>query len=128
MLNFETIDKLISMYMSMDDDYSLDLICDELETFEEYHSAIYSMEIKLKVKNSKSMNREDYQYMVESLDKKRTMLHNRVLIAVNVLNRMASKENMQPVYDGVVSEERPYRREVANAVLEYVEKVIKERR
>jgi len=66
--------------------------------------------------------------MVESLDKKRTMLHNRVLIAVNVLNRMASKENLKPVYDGIVSEERPYRREVANAVLEYVEKIIKERR
>ena len=30
-------------------------------------------------------------------------------------------------YEGVVSEERPYRREVANAVLEYVETVVRER-
>lgn len=128
MLNNETIQNLISLYMRADDDYSLDLICDELETFEEYHSAIYSMETKMKVKSSKSMEREDYQFMVENLDKKRTMLHNRVLTAVNVLNRMAAKENLSPVYDGIVSEERPYRREVANAVLDYVEKVIKERR
>lgn len=43
---------------------------------------------------------------------------------VNVLNRMAKSQNLPPFYDGVVSEERPYRREVANAVLEYVEETI----
>lgn len=128
MFNSEVLNKLIALYSNSGDDYSLDLICEELETFEEYHSAIYSMETKLKIKSSKSMEREDYQFMVESLDKKRTMLHNRVLIAVNVLNRMAAKENLEPVYDGIVSEDRPYRREVANAVLEYVENVIKQRR
>lgn len=128
MFNCEVLSKLISIYQSKGDDYGLDLICDELETFEEYHSAIYSMETKLKIKSLKSMEREDYQFMVESLDKKRTMLHNRVLIAVNVLNRMAAKEGLEPVYDGIVSEERPYRREVANAVLDYVESVIKSRR
>ena len=128
MFNCETLNKLISLYQINGDDYGLDLICDELETFEEYHSAIYSMETKLKIKSPKSMEREDYQFMVESLDKKRTMLHNRVLIAVNVLNRMAAKEGLEPVYDGIVSEERPYRREVANAVLDYVESVIKSRR
>lgn len=127
MLNCEILNKLISIYHTNEDDYGLDLICDELETFEEYHSAIYSMETKLKIKSPKSMEREDYQFMVESLDKKRTMLHNRVLIAVNVLNRMATKEGLGLIYDGIVSEERPYRREVANAVLEYVENVIKSR-
>jgi len=128
MFNSEVLNKLIALYSNNGDDYSLDLICEELETFEEYHSAIYSMETKLKIKSSRSMEREDYQFMVESLDKKRTMLHNRVLIAVNVLNRMAAKENLSPVYDGIVSEDRPYRREVANAILEYVENVIKQRR
>jgi len=128
MFNCETLNRLISLYQTNGDDYGLDLICDELETFEEYHSAIYSMETKLKIKSPKGMEREDYQFMVESMDKKRTMMHNRVLIAVNVLNRMAGKEGLEPVYDGIVSEERPYRREVANAVLDYVESVIKSRR
>jgi len=41
---------------------------------------------------------------------------------------MAAKEGLELIYNGIVSEERPYRREVANAVLEYVEKVIRERR
>ena len=128
MFNCEVLNKLISIYQADGDDYMLNLICDELETFEEYHAAIYSMETKMKIKSPKSMEREDYQFMVESLDKKRTMLHNRVLIAVNVLNRMAAKEGLGLIYDGVVSEERPYRREVANAILEYVSNVIKQRR
>ena len=40
---------------------------------------------------------------------------------------VAEKNELVPVYDGVVSEERPYRREVANAVFEYVEYLIKKR-
>jgi len=128
MFNYEIIDKLISIYQANEDDYCLDVIVEELGTFEEYHSAIYSMETMLKIKSAANMERDKYQSMVESLDKKRTMHHNQVLTAVKVLNRMAEKEGLDPVYDGVVSEERPYRREVANAVLEYVESVIKSRR
>jgi len=128
MLNREVLDRLISIYQTNEDDDGLDMIFEQLASFEEYHSAIYSMETKLKVRSAKSMEGEEYRLMVQSLDKKRTMQHNRVLIAVNILNRMAAKEGLELIYNGIVSEERPYRREVANAVLEYVEKVIRERR
>lgn len=40
---------------------------------------------------------------------------------------MADKAGLDPVYDGVVSKERPYRREVANAVFEYIESIINSR-
>ena len=77
---------------------------------------------------SNSIGGQDYKDYVSKLDKMRTVTHNSVLANVNVLNRLAAKNSLPPVYDGIVSEERPYRREVANAVLAYVEKIIKNRR
>ena len=46
---------------------------------------------------------------------------------VNVLNRLAEKNTLPPFYDGKVSQDRPYRREVANGVLQYVEKIVENR-
>ena len=44
-----------------------------------------------------------------------------------MLNRLAEKENIPAVYEGIVSEDRPYRRELADAVLEYIRDIIKNR-
>ena len=65
--------------------------------------------------------------MITRLDKTRTINHNALLTRVNILNRIAAEVNLPPFYDGIISEERPYRREVANAVLDYVQKIIVER-
>ena len=100
---------------------------DALSGFEEYHRRIYEMEMKLKVYSAKCMEAEVYRDMRETLDRSRTNQHNIVIMDVGMLNRLAKNENILPVYEGVVSEERPYRREVANAVLEYIESIIKER-
>ena len=40
------------------------------------------------------------------------------------MNRMAEEASLPPLYDGVVSEERPYRRELADAVLAFVREVM----
>ena len=77
---------------------------------------------------SKSITGEEYKDNVSKLDKMRTVNHNSVIANVNLLNRLAEKNGLQPVYDGIVTEERPYRREIANAVLDYVESIIKNRR
>lgn len=123
----ETIDRLIEICNGNGDEFLQETLCEALESFEAYHMAIYTMETKRRVYSAQSMDRQAYQDMVERLDKDRTRHHNSVLANVNLLNRMAAAENLKPVYDGIVSEERPYRREVANAVLAYVEDVIKKR-
>ena len=125
-LNTETISKLVSLYR--EDREILDIIFDALKTFEEYHLAIYNMETQLRVYSYDSMDTEDYKDLIQELDGKRTRCHNAVLTSVNMLNRIADKEGFPLIYEGIVSEKRPYRREVANAVLEYVEDVIKNRR
>jgi len=76
----------------------------------------------------REMDASEYRDKVTELDSSRTRKHNSILTGIKIMNRLAEKQNLEPVYDGVVSEERPYRREVANAVLEYVEQVIKDRR
>ena len=124
--NANALEKLITNYQ--DDKDSLDMIYDVLMGFEEYHARIVEMEIKLKLYSTGTMEREDYQSMVMELDKRRTMQHNSILTGVNILNRMAEKCNIEPVYNGTVSAERPYRREVANAILSYIQTVITDRR
>ena len=121
----ETIEKLTELYR--DDDRILKIIERSIASFEEYHSVIFKMELWMKI-YARSVSSEEYKDNVSKLDKARTMSHNSVLGNVNLLNRLAEKNHLPPVYDGIVSHERPYRREVANAVLEYVEEIIKSRR
>ena len=124
-INKSSIEQLI--IQCADDKEMLDVIFNVLSDFEDYHRRIYEMETKLKVYSPKSMNIEDYRDMRETLDRSRTTQHNVVIMNVGMLNRFAKKENIPLVYEGVVSEERPYRRELADAVLEYVEDIIKNR-
>lgn len=124
-INKSSIDQLISRYA--DDKEMLDIIFNALGDFEDYHRRIYEMETKLKVYAPKSMNPEDYRDMRETLDRSRTSQHNMVIMNVGMLNRFAESENIPLIYEGTVSEERPYRRELANAVLAYVEEIIKNR-
>jgi len=124
-INKSSIEQLISRYA--DDKEMLDIIFNALSDFEDYHRRIYEMETKLKVYTPKSMNPEDYRDMRETLDRSRTSQHNMVIMNVGMLNRFAESENIPLIYEGTVSEERPYRRELANAVLAYVEEIIKNR-
>ena len=78
--------------------------------------------------HSISVSGDEYKENVSKLDKGRTNEHNSVLGNVNLLNRLAEKNGLPLVYDGIVSHDRPYRREVANAVLHYVEEIITNRR
>lgn len=121
----ESIGRLIDIYK--DDDKILKTIERCVTSFEEYHSRIFEMELWMKI-YSKTVSGEEYKENVSLRDKARTMSHDSILGNVNLLNRLAERNNLSLVYDGIVSHERPYRREVANAVLEYVENLIKSRR
>jgi len=111
-----------------DDEEMIGMIEQCLITFGEYHSAIFQAEIWLKLYNHKNMARNDYQEKAADMSSRRTICHNAVLSSVNILNRMAKQHGIPAIYSGTVSEEVPYRREVANAILGYVESVILERR
>lgn len=125
MLCNSTIIKLIEIYK--DNTKVLNSIERCIMSFEEYHNSIYKMETWLKIYGNNSSN-EEYKDTVANLDKSRTLQHNALLGNVNLLNRLAEKNNLPLVYDGIISHERPHRREVANSVLEYIDFTINNRR
>lgn len=124
-INVETIQKLFVAFR--DDEETLEEIESALMTFESYHRTIFELEIKRRLYSGGAMEGEEYREMITRLDKTRTINHNALLTQVNILNRIAAEVSLPPFYEGVVSEERPYRREVANAVLDYIQKIIAER-
>ncbi len=124
-VNAETIQKLFVAFR--DDQLILETIESALMDFESYHRAIYELEVKRRLYSGGAMEGETYREMITRLDKTRTIKHNTLLTQVNILNRIAAEVNLPPFYDGTVSEERPYRRNVADAVLDYVQRIIVER-
>ena len=123
-MNLEALDALIAHYQ--DDPDTLDMITTLLDDFEKYHSAVYDEQMLLIVHGGR-MDSETYREQMQALDRSRTVAHNAVISGVKILNRMAKQAELPPVYDGIVSEARPYRREVANAVFAYIEDVIRSR-
>lgn len=121
----DRLQKLIDHFR--DDGEALEFIRDCVRSFSEYHAAIVEMEFWLKAYNYDNMGDSDYQHQRGSLDKIRTVRHNAVISHVSALNRMAAAAGIEPVYDGAVSEDRPYRRQVANGVLGYIEGLVRER-
>ncbi|MBR2571515.1 MAG: DUF3232 domain-containing protein [Clostridia bacterium] len=120
--NGSLIPRLIAAFH--DDRDTVETIENALMSFEHYHAAIYELEIKRLQYSGKAMEADVYRELIPQLDRTRTRLHNALLTQVSLLNRIAAEAGLPPVYDGIISEDRPYRREVANAVLEYVRQII----
>jgi hypothetical protein len=124
MINEKTILLLVDSFKNDAD--ILSLIGDCYESFENYHAAVYKQET-YKLLNSSVKNGEIHRDTLTELDRRRTICHNAVIANVGILNRLAEMQSLPPVYDGIVSEERPHRRNIANAVFDYVEGIIKKR-
>ena len=125
MLNVESIRRLLLLHK--DEPQIRKFIEDILYSFEEYHTAVYKEQVYRRIYGSGTEDTEAYRDRVVSLDRLRTVHHNNVIANVGILNRLAQSAGIPPVYDGVVSEERPHRRELANAVFAYVEEIINNR-
>ncbi|MBQ3356233.1 MAG: DUF3232 domain-containing protein [Oscillospiraceae bacterium] len=117
-INPEAISKLIKS--SKDDSELLEYIYAALKSFANYHAAVMEDQLFPLVYSDGGIDAEQYRSRRSSLDKRRTVAHNALIANVNLLNRMAAAADVEPIYDGVVSEESPYRRMLANAVFEYI--------
>ena len=124
-VNNETLNGLIRHFKDDKDD--LDMMVKSIEAFESYHQAIYQSELTRRLFSCDAIDSETYRSEYSSRDRTRSVNHNAVIAQVGFLNRLAEEAGLPLFYDGVVSEERPYRRELANAVLAFVEEVIQHR-
>lgn len=98
-----------------------------LQSFVEYHNAIYAMETWLLLKPSSYMDGAEYRFLYEEMDKRRTATHDAAIDNVIVLNRMALAAEHTLIYPEPVSRERPFRRYLADAVLDYVQDIVAHR-
>ena len=124
-VNNNTLNGIIKFFQ--DDQETLDMIVRALEIFEDYHRAIYALEITRRLYSCGAIDAETYRHDTFERDRTRTVNHNALLGQVTFLNRLAEEAGLPLFYEGVVSEERPYRREVADAILEFVRQVIIDR-
>ena len=122
MVNIETLNGLLRHFRDDHDDIAA--IVHAMETFEDYHNAIYRLEITRRLFSCNAIESETYRSDTVERDRLRTYNHNAVIAQVNLLNRMAKEASLPPFYDEVVSEEKPYRRELANAILDFIQEVI----
>ena len=122
----ENLNRLI--IAAYDDTELMGFISERLSSFEDYHQAIYKQSIYSRLYSGKNQSREEYREKHMEFEESRTSAHNAVLASVKVLNRLAKECGIPVIYDGVVSEDNPYRRMVADAVLAYVESVILNRK
>ena len=122
MVNIETLNSLLGHFR--DDQEDIADIVHAMETFEDYHNAIYRLEITRRLFSCNAIESETYRSNTVERDRLRTYNHNAVIAQVNLLNRMAEEASLPPFYEGVVSEEKPYRRELANAILGFIQEVI----
>lgn len=120
-MNHEILVQLITA--SKEDAELLDMIWRAVRAFEQYHAAVLDDQI-FPLIFSGALEGDAYRTRRSELDRQRTTLHNAVITNVRILNRMAEQAGLPPVYSGVVSEERPYRRQVANAVFAWISSVI----
>ena len=120
-MNRKALDNLIQACKT--DSELLEIIQDALRSFEEYHTAIYSMEIRKQLLAG-TVDALQYQEEIGEMDRRRTSSHNAVISNISLLNRLAEQAGLPPVYEGVISRDQPYRRQIADAVLDYVRDVI----
>lgn len=120
-MNRKALDNLIQACKA--DSELLEIIQDALRSFEEYHTAIYSMEIRKQLLAG-TVDALQYQEEIGEMDRRRTGSHNAVISNISLLNRLAEQAGLPPVYEGVISRDQPYRRQIADAVLDYVRDII----
>ena len=123
--NMETVKSLLTLHAN--DREIVQLIVDCLESFESYHKAIYTLEIQRDLFSRGAMDSETYRDLIPHLDQIRSGNHNTVISNVRMLNRLAEQAGLKPFYDDIVSEERPYRTELADAILDLVREIIDNR-
>lgn len=111
----------------MDDRDVLQLINDCLQSFSDYHASIYRMEIYKKLNGYDNTDKEEYQAELTDLDKARSSCHNSVIANIRIFNRLCEQNSIPLIFEGIISEDRPYRIEIADAVLTYIEEEVKNR-
>lgn len=115
--------KKIDSLIHMADTEDKIIIADCLKSFNEYVTAVNTMEIKLKIAKFRAVDREDFVDIVQALDRNRHHKHNSAIISVKMLNRIAKSYNSEDIYEGDLES----RYEIADFAMEVVKSIYENR-
>lgn len=120
-INERSIQGLLNLFK--DDPDGASFIRESLQTFSTYAAAIFRMETYMLTQGDDPTKASE----LSRLDESRSRAHDAVIASIENLNYVCEKNNIPPIYNGTVARERPYRVEIADAVLLYVQKVMEYR-
>jgi len=96
----------------------LDLVFQCVQAFEDYYRDMLEVEMQMKMKPLRDLFActRSYQDITSTLDQAYTARQKEVIKSVRIMNHLAEKSNIPPLYEGIVSEEEGYCWEVVNEV------------
>lgn len=120
MINMKSLNKIIMAYKSDSD--ILFMINDTLNSMKDYVSIIAEEDVLISTKKW-TLSKEELQYEITHLDKKRRALHNEVIHGVAFINRICKMKDFELFYNGDIED----RRVVGETAFSYVEYTFKNR-
>lgn len=105
-----------------DDDMVLDMIASNMNNLGNYVDSVYSMEYRIPILRAR-LDAVDFQDAVMDLDRGRRNAHEAAISSVKILNRVAGKAGLPPLYDGDVEN----RYQVADFCMEVVKELFDDR-
>ena len=105
----------LNHYLNSDDEFEKSLAEDVKDDFAKYTKIVLTFDDKMNVWREEKSG-EDYRRNVSKLDKDRRLLHDNCLHDIDIINRMAKADGLEPFADFDVKNTN--RREVGDLILE----------
>lgn len=107
-----------------DKDILLSALENCMTSFADYVNSIYAMEVLIPIQRHR-LEGEDLRSYIEGLDSRRKACHNAAIANINMLNRIAVKVGVDPLYDEIIDGDNPSdRRKAANFCARMVMSII----
>ena len=108
------------------DTEDLEFIFEALKAFSAYHDAIIKETAYDLTFDGTDVY--DFKENYQRYDRQRTSAHNLAIQSVGALNKLCEIKGIDKVYDGIISEDQPYRREIADAIINLLGEIVESRR
>lgn len=121
----DSINWLIEACKNESDD--LKIVFDVLLGFENYHQAVIRETGFHKVFLSKGAVSQELQESYGQYDKSRSIAHNGAIVYLQMLIGLSVFYKTPQIYAGPISEDHPHRRDIGDAILQYLHELAESR-
>lgn len=124
-ISLDSMNALIAACKDQPDD--LKAVFEALCTFESYHQAVVRETGFHRVFLNSTSGSPENQNQYSQFDRSRTIGHNAVIVYLQMLNQLTELYKVPLFYTGSVSEDYPHRREIGDAILQFLHDLVDSR-